>query len=261
MIRRWTKRTAVLAVCLITSVVVATGVSAELVEEITGDTWNVVLSNRDVNRFVCASGLMGEPIFSEEKGIIGHVVKDSAFIKFLILKTGDTEQFVTARAEFFLLCDGAYTKVLATPQDIPSKTFRIGGSTARRIEKNRAVYSGRDPESVGRELTERVFAGDYLSGYSITKQAGNWLTITMESALTGKPYTLEAMHVRTINVEGTGLGAREYVLRGRGRLEMSEMDFAVPDFGSDTFGITVEPKVLIPGREGRLVIISRGAAR
>ena len=65
----------------------------------------VSLSNRDVNRIVCLSGQIDGYHYSEEKGALVSNAGSEAFIKFQFEEYGSRVSHVTARNEFYFICD------------------------------------------------------------------------------------------------------------------------------------------------------------
>lgn len=209
----------------------------------------VEMSNRDINRVVCAGGEFEDYKFSGEKGIVVETAGPDAFVKFQIVEVGENRKYVTARSEFFFKCAGEMFTVFASPRDMPSQTVFLGrpGGAAK---ENAQVFNPLADEERAVAITLAI----------LREETGP----TFSRVVLDEPYRAglaPGADVRRRNhylIEGSGFSAAEFLVRASRDLTLDEMMFVRPAFGRSIYAVTLEEPRLKAGEVRRVVIVYRG---
>ena len=191
----------------------------------------VVLSNRDLNRIVCAAGeFEGQGLVtSKEKGIDVAILEDrhNAFVKIPITEIdspqGKTVEYVTEPFELFALCGGTVYTLIVKPKDVSSQTVILQASTEKEaLKKNLDLFKGqREAERVC-SLAKMAFLDDIPASFEQKRLPQKPLNVF--SNLKIVPY-------REILVKGIGLRLREYFIYPLDpNVHLAPEDFARKEF-------------------------------
>ncbi|TYO96792.1 conjugal transfer pilus assembly protein TraK [Geothermobacter ehrlichii] len=212
-------------------------------------TTKVPLSSTDVNRFVCP-GPIKDVVFSQDKGIRIKIAGENAFVKFQALKKGQEVIYTKTPSEFFVICDGDVYSMIGLPKKIPSQTIRLTSGRKKRIEKNLSIFAGLPLEKKILKLIRQAYTGDLPESYSV-RPVWKQLNVFDQLWLTAK---------RDIEVEGEGLGLREYIVSlkaGQGQWRLNEADFLNPQLTHSPLAVAIEEPLLDPGDITRVFIVER----
>lgn len=212
----------------------------------------VDMSNQGINRVVCTSGEINDVYFSEEKGVIVTIDKNQALIKFLIASNGQSETYVTAESEFYVVCAGTTYTLIATPLPIEPKTYRLGDPYGERKEKLSSIFTPMTLEERAIKATHMVFKGD---GDLLRK-------ITGELKFERKDLVPDAI-VSTADVykvDGFGLVVREFRVTAKENISsLQEIQFLHPIYSKNIIAITVAPHSIEKGQIARVFVVEHEA--
>ncbi|ORJ57494.1 type-F conjugative transfer system secretin TraK [Geothermobacter hydrogeniphilus] len=212
-------------------------------------TTRVNLSSTDVNRFVCP-GPIKDVVFSQDKGIKVKLSGENAFVKFQALKKGQEIQYTRTPSEFYVICDGDVYSMIGMPKQIPAQTLHLSSGRKKKIEKNLSIFDGLPLEKKVLKLIRQVYTGDLPESYTV-RPVWKQVNIFDQLWLTAK---------RDIEVEGEGLGVREYVVSlkaGQKEWRLSEADFLNPRLTHAPLAVAIEEPLLKPGDITRVFIVER----
>jgi len=207
---------------------------------------NVPLSSTDVNRISCTNGIISDVVFSQEKGIEVKQVGKNAFIKYTIQIKGNKEKYITRNTEFHIICDGEIYTLIAKPRKGDPVIVRLGDRTKQRIKDNIRNMSSIPKEKQIIALSKNILSQEYEPSYRVTKE-NEKISLYEEIELT---------KVLTVNVDGTGLKASEYIITAKKDLNIRERDFLSDKLGVHIVGVTVFPQSILKGNQSRVVIVS-----
>ena len=213
---------------------------------------HVNLSNRDINRIHCAEGSINDAFTSTEKGLQIDNVGANAFVKFVIKETGFEREYVTARSEIYVVCNDEIYTLIVNPKDQPATTIQLSTGRKKDIEKNTQLLSPMAEE-------ERAI---FLTMNTLHDEIPDSFTVTLANDEAWQPYPMENNLVqlqlrRTVRVDGSGLGLKEYLVKTQYYRQFSELDFLTSKLGANIFAVTLDPLELTPGQVGRLIIVER----
>lgn len=212
----------------------------------------VVLSNRDTNRIVCAGGKIDGFRFSEEKGALVDASGSEAYIKFQIEQLGDSQKHVTVRSEFYFQCGGVTYTLLAMPRDMPAQTIHLTPGTTKAHTINQRRFGPLSDEERAVEITKLVLTDNIPSTFPVRFSDEPYVRTLLPK--------LDVRLAREVRVPGTGFKVREFRLRARTEAELAETLFLRPEFGSSIYAVTLERLSLKAGETGRAVLIYKGDA-
>ena len=209
----------------------------------------VELSNRDVNRVVCQSGAIENFKFSAEKGALIEADGADAYIKFQIKKTGDREEYATARSEFFIKCDGVVYTILAAPKNRAAQTVFLGLGQTRHAQENADRFRPLSDEEAVVEISHAVLRDEFPASYGVR--------LENERFAHSRSIGADVRKRRSFSIEGSSLRAVEYSVRALRDLTLDEWRFLSPEFGPSIYGVTLETQQLRAGEVGSVVIVYR----
>ena len=215
----------------------------------------VDMSNTDVNRVVCSSGVVNDAFFSQEKGVTVTNNGSSAFVKFLIKRDGmNPDVYASARAEFYIVCDGAVYTLMATPKSIGAQTIWLAAGAKERIDRNLAQYGPQVEEDRAVTLTMAVMQDRIPDSYRLTQTAYEdmiWYQQVVPDAKVAKR--------RDVRVEGIGFTLTEYWIQPDYDLQLDEGMLLNEWFGNEIFAITFDSLNGKANRVSRAFVVTRGA--
>lgn len=215
----------------------------------------VEMSNTDVNRVVCSNGVVNDAFFSQEKGVTVTNNGSSAFVKFLIKRDGvNPDIYASARAEFYIVCDGAVYTLMATPKKIGAQTIWLAPGAKERIDKNLAEYGPQVEEDRAVSLTMAVMQDQIPDSYRVS-QTGYQDMIWYENVV---PDAKVAKR-RDVRVEGIGFTLTEYWIQPDYDLQLDEGMLLNEWFGNAIFAITFDSLNGKANRVSRAFVVNRGS--
>ena len=217
----------------------------------------VTLSNRDLNRIICAAGeFEGQGLVaSSEKGIEVQILDDrrNAFVKLPITvidtPDGSTTKYLTEPFELYALCGDTVYTLIVKPRNISAQTVILQGSSEKeRLKQNLDLFRGqREAERVC-SLVKMAFLDDIPSSFQQKKL--NQKPLNLFANLKIVPY-------REILVKGIGLRLREYFLYPQiTNIHLDPRDFARKEFFKGVpRGVFLSTLSPTPGEPARLFVV------
>lgn len=217
-------------------------------------TTPIDLSNRDVNRIVCARAPISEVIASEEKGITITTNGSNAFVKYQIRVDQAGQHYVRQATELYVVCGGEVYTLIAQPRNMSAQTIRLSDGTRSRIEANLAALGALPYEERVILLAQAAYRDAIPDSFRIATADG-----AVVRGKSGAPLyrELTITRNRSIHAEGIGLRLNEYRITAEAAVDLEERDFLRIEFGADIAAVTVDPLRLEPGEHGRLLIVER----
>lgn len=215
----------------------------------------VEMSNRDVNRIVCSSGVVNDAFFSEEKGVTVSNQGNNSFVKFLIKSDGvNPDQYAVGRNEFYIVCDGEVYTLMVTPKDIVGQTIRLVPGARDRIEQNIAKFGPQVEEDRAVSLTLAVMRDEIPASFRV-RETSNQDLLWQESLIEGARLAKR----RVVRVEGLGLTLTEYWIQPTQDITLDEGMLLDPYFGQSIFSITLESLNARAHQVTRAFVVNREA--
>lgn len=213
----------------------------------------ISLSNRDINRVVCHPGQINDVFFSKDKAITVSLDKSqkNAFIKFLIKSDGVTNQYVTAKSEFYFTCDGEVYTIIGSPGERNAKTVHLSSPKKSKIEENIANFGSLPHEERVSEISVNVLQNNIPDSFSVKRFKSS--RITYPNFLPG----VNLKKLATYKVEGVGLKATKYGVHSTHETPLLESDFLSVKLGNQIVGITLEPQFVAPKKPTTLIVVER----
>ena len=208
----------------------------------------VYLSSSDINRIVCPSYIK-DVIYSKEKGLTVKIEGQNAFVKFLVTKEGDKDEYSTTPTELYILCGKETYNLIALPKRIPSRTITLSGGD-RKASKNASFFGGMPFEKKILSIIKSVYTEDIPDSFTVKNEDGPF------NLYKGLKLTL----IRTARVEGEGLRVKEFTARAAQNMEISEKDFLKTEITTDPVAIAIDKLRLLPGETARVLIVERVTA-
>lgn len=229
----------------------------------------ITLSNRDVNRLVCANGgPVSSPVYSDEKPVQVLAGKDgrSYYVKFRVMSdnvTGD-QKYYGEPTELYVTCGKSVYELVIHPTYSDRQTVYLGNDTADRMHANQELMGAMSLEEAAVMLSMAVIkdAKDQdplpTSFTSRPVTSPRWATGLTDKQ--GRPVAVHIKKVRDVLVDGTGLRASHYLIQADANVMLDELMFLSPSFGSNIFTVTLEALYLHKGMQTTLVIVQREGA-
>ena len=212
-------------------------------------TTRVDLSSTDVNRFVCP-GSVKDVTFSQDKGIKVKISKNNVFVKFQALKRGQDVVYSKTPSEFYVVCNDVVYTLIGIPKKISAQTIRLSSGKEEKIEKNLSLFLGLPLEKKILKLIEQAYTDDLPESYTIH-------SIMKRRDLFNQAWLIAK---RDIQIEGEGLGIREYVVGLKGNYDnwqLSEKDFLTPKLTHQPLAVAIVEPLLKSGERTRVFIVER----
>ena len=208
----------------------------------------VYLSSSDINRIVCPSYIK-DVIYSKEKGLTVKIEGQNAFVKFLVTKEGDKDEYSTTPTELYILCGKETYNLIALPKRIPSRTVTLSGGD-RKVDKNASLFDGMPFEKKILSIIKSVYTEDIPDSFTVRDEDRPF------NLFKGLRLTL----IKTVRVEGEGLRVKEFTAQATQNMELSEKDFLKTELTTDPVAIAIDKLRLSPGETARILIVERVTA-
>jgi len=229
----------------------------------------IELSNRDVNRLVCANGgPLSNPVFSIEKPLTVVPGADgrSYYVKFKALQDNATMdlKYYSEPTELYLTCGKSVFELVIKPSYVDRKTITLGSDTVDRIHQNQELMGSMALEESAVMLATAIIkdAKDQdplpTSFTERPAKAQGWVTGLTDRM--GRPVAVKIKKIRDVLVDGTGLRASHYTIYANTNVMLDELMFLKSSFGSNIFTVTLEALHLSKGMQTTLVIVQREGA-
>ena len=205
----------------------------------------IYLSSSDINRIVCPS-FIKDVIYSKEKGLTVKIEGQNAFVKFLVTKEGDKDNYSTTPTELYVLCGRDTYNLIALPKRIPSRTVTLSGGD-RKAGKNTSLFAGMPFEKKILSIIKSVYTESIPDSFTVTEED------RPIDLFKGVKLTLR----QTVRVEGEGLQVKEFTARAAKNMELSEKDFLKSGLTSNPVAIAIDKLRLAPGETARILIVER----
>jgi conjugal transfer pilus assembly protein TraK len=207
----------------------------------------VEMSSLDINRVYC-DGEITDVVFSEEKGVKVKIVKNNAFVKFVMKRIEDQEIPIDKPVDLFFVCDNQVYSLIAIPKRIPS-AFIYLESKGKQIQE--VVERAKDLPYEKKLLD--VIKAVYLEKYEPNYQVVN---VNKEFYLFKE---LKVILEKVIDIEGEGLRAKVFKLETNFNsntqyIEIKEKDFVRKDLTSFPLAVSLD-KAKLQGRDKATLII------
>lgn len=229
----------------------------------------IELSNRDVNRMVCANGgPLSNPVYSQEKPLVVEPGADgrSYFVKFKVLQDNATMdlKYYSEPTELYLTCGKSVFELVIKPSYVDRKTIILGNDTADRMHQNQELMGAMSLEESAVMLATAIIKDakdqDPLPTSFTERPAKNNGWVSGLTDRSGRPVAVRIRKVRDVLVDGTGLRASHYSIIADTNVMLDELMFLKPTFGSNIFTVTLEALNLSKGMQTTLVIVQREGA-
>ena len=207
----------------------------------------VYLSSSDINRIVCPTYIK-DVIYSKEKGLTVKIEGRNAFVKFLVTKEGDKDEYSTTPTELYVLCGKETYNLIALPKRIPSRTVTLSGGD-RKANKNASLFDGMSFEKKILSIIKSVYTENIPDSFTVRD------TDRPINLYKGLKLTL----IKTVRVEGEGLRVKEFTAQAAENMELSEKDFLKTEIISSPVAIAIDKLRLTPGETARVLIVERAA--
>lgn len=210
----------------------------------------VEMSSLDINRVYC-DGEITDVIFSEEKGVKVKIVKNNAFVKFVVKKIEDKEIPIENPVDIFFVCDNQVYSVIAMPKRIPSAFIYL---EAKEKKVQEVVERAKDLPYEKRllEIIKAIYTNKYEPNYQVVN--------------VNKEYYLfkdvKVVLERIIDIEGEGLRGKVFRLEtffdsGTQYLEVKEKDFVKKELTSIPLAVSLDKSKLQGKDKATLIIIEK----
>jgi conjugal transfer pilus assembly protein TraK len=207
----------------------------------------VEMSSLDINRVYC-DGEITDVIFSEEKGVKVKIVRNNAFVKFLVKKIGEEEIPIEKPVDLFFVCDNQVFSVIAIPKRIPP-AFIYLETKERKIRE--AIEKVRDLPYEKRllEVIKAIYLGRYEPNFQV-------VNVNKEFHLFRD---IKVVLEKVIDIEGEGLRAKVFRLEtsfpsNLQYVEIKEKDFVRKELTSIPLAISLD-KAKLQGKDKATLII------
>jgi conjugal transfer pilus assembly protein TraK len=212
-------------------------------------TTTVRLSSSDMNRIACPVDI-GEALTSTEKGLGIKITGKDAFVKFRVIKKGDTFTYATTPTELYIVCGGETYSMIAFPQRIPSQTIRLASGTGKKIRENRSLYEGLPFEKMVLKAIRDVYTENMPESYNVSS-SGRRFSSYRELLITLR---------RIVDIEGEGFRVKEYEVSlrdGSTEFRMNEKMFLRTELAENPVALSLERHILRPGDRTRVFVVEQ----
>jgi conjugal transfer pilus assembly protein TraK len=207
----------------------------------------VEMSSLDINRVYC-DGEITDVIFSEEKGVRVKIVKNNAFVKFVVKRIEDKEIPVENPVDIFFVCDNQVYSVIAIPKRIPS-AFIYLEAKERKVQEVVERVKDLPYEKRLLEVIKAIYLGKYEPNYQV-------VNVNKEFYLFKD---VKVVLEKVIDIEGEGLRAKVFRLETNFNsstqyVEIKEKDFVRKELTSIPLAVSLD-KSRLQGRDKATLII------
>ena len=213
-------------------------------------TQRAVLSRSDVNRIVCSEPIK-DIFYSKEKGVDVDFRGNSAFVKFLVKKSGDKLEYVVTPVDLTVLCGDATYTIIGFPKAVPAQTIHLDNGKVAKARENATIFREQAAKIKAISLIKRVYHDDIPDSFTITN-LNNPISLFKD---------VQVVLRRIISVDGEGLIIKEFFVTPTGDgLELREADFARKEFTNRPFAICFSKLRPAKGEISRLFIVETKGA-
>ena len=207
----------------------------------------VEMSALDINRVYC-DGEITDVVFSEEKGVRVKIVKNNAFVKFVVKKIEDQEIPMDKPADLFFVCNEQVYSIIAIPKRIPS-TFVYLESKDKKIREVVERVKELPYEKRLLDVIRAVYLGKYEPNFQV-------VNVNKEFYLFKE---LKVILEKVIDIEGEGLRAKVFRLEtnfssSSQYIEIKEKDFVRKELTTIPLAVSLD-KAKLQGRDKATLII------
>lgn len=207
------------------------------------DYQRIVISLRDINRFVCNLGDISGVVYSKEKLFEVKTSGREAYLKLTPIKEDEKLLYDPRPRELFLTCGGETYSFILIPKDVPSRTFYLRSSGISLNQDSAKKFEAREYEKVILELIKHAYVEEIPPGYDLehdnkTMRRFEELELVRRRIYKGVDYLLE-----------------EWIVIPNRDLVLDEAAF-VPFF-SNPLAIALSKLKLVSGEQARLFIVRR----
>lgn len=208
-----------------------------------GDYQRLVISLRDINRFVCTLGEITGVVYSKEKLLEVKTSGRDAYVKLTPVKEDEKLLYDPRPRELFLDCGGQTYSFILIPKDVPSRTFYLRTSGISPDSERAKRFEAREYEKVLSDLIRHAYLEDIPPGYELK-----------EDNKTVKRFE-ELDLVRRRVYEGFDFVVEEWIVMPNRDLSLDEASF-IPYF-PHVVAIALSKLKLVKGEQARLFVVRR----
>lgn len=207
----------------------------------------VELSSSDINRLVCPEDIK-DVIYSKEKGVTVKIEGRNAFVKFLVMKDGEKDIYSATPTELYVVCGQKTFNLIALPKRVPSRTVILSGVDGK-AKKNASLFEGMPFEKKILSIVKSVYTEDIPDSFTVREENRSFDLFKRDG--------LDLTLVRSVRIDGQGLRVKEFNVKAREDLELSEKDFLKRELTSNPVAIAIDKLKLAPGETARVIIVER----
>jgi conjugal transfer pilus assembly protein TraK len=210
----------------------------------------VEMSSLDINRVYC-DGEITDVIFSEEKGVKVRIVKNNAFVKFVVKKIEDKEIPIENPVDIFFVCDNQVYSIIAIPKRIPS-AFIYLETKERKVQEVVERVKDLPYEKRLLEIIKAIYTNRYEPNYQV-------VNVNKEFYLFKD---VKVVLERIIDIEGEGLRGKVFRIEtffdlNTQYVEIKEKDFVRKELTSIPFAVSLDKSRLQGKDKATLIIIEK----
>ncbi len=238
--------------CLIAALTMTTTAASFGEHILPESTTPVVVSNRDVNRIVCAGGDINNVYFSQEKGLVVTNEGKNAFVKFKSIDEGGSLKRITQKTELYVTCAFNVYTLIMDPQNVDAQTHYLGNGDLQNVKDNQEVYGSMPDEQRALELTLSVLKNEIPESFTVARSSQvlrDYHTNVIPEAKIAK--------IQDVSMDGIGLSLQEYQVVADSALLLQETQFLDIYFGKNIFAISIEPRNLSKGDYARVFVVQK----
>ena len=214
-------------------------------------TTAVKMSSSDVNRIVCSVDIK-DVVYSEEKGLQVKISGKNAFVKFLIKRIGNKEEYSKIPADIYVVCGEKVYSIIAFPQRQPATTVYLQDK-GQKVKEVIDKYASMPVEKRIIELV-KAFSKDTPPAeaefYPAKKQYNLYEGLKIVEK--GKYVILgEGLQVRVIDITVSDMP------KDSKYIEIAEKDFLRVEITQTPLALSLDKLRLYKGDTARLLVIER----
>jgi conjugal transfer pilus assembly protein TraK len=207
----------------------------------------VEMSSLDINRVYC-DGEITDVVFSEEKGVRVKIVKNNAFVKFVVKRVEDQEIPMDKPVDLFFVCNEQVYSIIAIPKRIPS-AFVYLESKDKKMQEVVERVKDLPYEKRLLDVIRAVYLGKYEPNYQV-------VNVNKEFYLFKE---LKVILEKVIDIEGEGLRAKVFRLEtnfssSSQYIEIKEKDFVRKELTNFPLAVSLD-KAKLQGKDKATLII------
>lgn len=208
----------------------------------------VRLSASDVNRLVCQEEIK-DVVTSKEKGVIVKISGKSAFIKFVVVKTGERVTYSETPTEMFVICGDSMFNLIAMPGRLPAQTIQLSTRQRDRVKKNLSLFDGLPFEQKILKVVQESYTEEVPESYVVKR-------INRKTKVSFKEIDLRLW--REIEIEGEGMKVREYVATLKSphsEFLLNERMFLRSGLAENPVAVAIDEPLLKTGKIARIFVV------